>query len=400
MIPIIIKDFKIFIKDIKGLLLYIILPMVLITIFVLAYGNMGKDYEPINLIVVNNDGGTESLELISDLAVIKNIKLLKTTSEVAEKSVKAGKVVAALFINRQVIDSINNNKAAFEIIYDQSNEYEFGIIKQFLMPQLSKFIIKSKIEKDLINTITGSDPNPNNFESLIKAQINNKIENSNVNISNVVAFSSIVSENMTNKIGLIQGIAGTAVLMLLFGVRGAGGQIIEERYNKTLLRTLFLNISPNVYLLSKFFSTLLIALIQIFIMFIFSAIVFEFDIFYNFPALIIVTFLTALACSSFSIFIGTIVSTQSQLNSLSIMIILVMSAIGGSMIPSFIMPAIMKKMAIFSINYWSIQGFYDIYLRDFSLLKILPRIYVLLGFSFVSMILSYYFFKNKIKNIV
>jgi hypothetical protein len=43
-----------------------------------------------------------------------------------------------------------------------------------------------------------------------------------------------------------------------------------------------------------------------------------------------------------------------------------MSAIGGSMIPTFVMPEIMQKMSMFSVNYWSIQAFYDIYWRDFS----------------------------------
>lgn len=48
-------------------------------------------------------------------------------------------------------------------------------------------------------------------------------------------------------------------------------------------------------------------------------------------------------------------SLYDQARGLSTLIILIMSAIGGSMIPLFLMPAIMKKIAVFSVNYWGIQ---------------------------------------------
>src|ERR1035437_336856 len=49
----------------------------------------------------------------------------------------------------------------------------------------------------------------------------------------VLAYSG-----MGLKYGLIQGVAGTAILMLLFGVRGLGGSILDEYENKTLSRIL------------------------------------------------------------------------------------------------------------------------------------------------------------------
>jgi len=40
-----------------------------------------------------------------------------------------------------------------------------------------------------------------------------------------------------------------------------------------------------------------------------------------------------------------------------------MSCIGGSMIPLFAMPLFMQKISVFSVNYWGVQGFYDIFWR-------------------------------------
>ena len=66
---------------------------------------------------------------------------------------------------------------------------------------------------------------------------------------------------------------------------------------------------------------------------------------------------TAFAVSSFGIFLVAIAKSRQQLSGLSTIVIMAMSAIGGSMVPLFIMPAIMQKIAVVSVNYWGIQGF-------------------------------------------
>ena len=76
-----------------------------------------------------------------------------------------------------------------------------------------------------------------------------------------------------------------------------------------------------------------------------------------------------------------------------------MSAIGGSMIPIFIMPAIMQKIAILSVNYWSIQGFYDIYWRHLPILDVSVRAAVLLGIGLLMIIISVRNFKRNILSI-
>jgi hypothetical protein len=50
------------------------------------------------------------------------------------------------------------------------------------------------------------------------------------------------------------------------------------------------------------------------------------------------------------------------------------------MIPTFIMPVFMQKISVFTVNYWGIQGFYDIFWRMLPLTDtvLLSRILVLL----------------------
>jgi ABC-type multidrug transport system permease subunit len=73
-----------------------------------------------------------------------------------------------------------------------------------------------------------------------------------------------------------------------------------------------------------------------------------------------------------------------------------MSAVGGSMIPLFIMPPVLQKIALLSVNYWGIQGFYDLFWRSLPLEAILPRILVLMGIGFIMTLTSILLFRKRI----
>jgi ABC-type multidrug transport system permease subunit len=77
-----------------------------------------------------------------------------------------------------------------------------------------------------------------------------------------------------------------------------------------------------------------------------------------------------------------------------------MSAIGGSMIPLFIMPDIMDKFARLSVNYWAIQGFYDIFWRSLSIMDILPKILILTASGLIFSLASLRLFSKNILRII
>ena len=134
-------------------------------------------------------------------------------------------------------------------------------------------------------------------------------------------------------------------------------------------------------------------------MFVFTWLAFGLNIFLDLPSLLIMIVSTAFACSSFGIFLASIAKTRQQVQSLSMIIILVMSAIGGSMIPLFIMPEIMQKIAVISVNYWAIQGFYDIFWRELPIFDILERAGYLIGIGVLVSSLSIFLFKKNILKI-
>jgi ABC-type multidrug transport system permease subunit len=186
------------------------------------------------------------------------------------------------------------------------------------------------------------------------------------------------------------------VLTLLFAVAGMGTAIIEEKEKGTLRKILTSPITPMQFLGGKLLSTVFISTIQLTVLAIFTWLAFGLPII-NYPVqIILLIFFTALACSSFGIFLATITSSRKQIESLSTLVVLLMSMLGGSMVPTFIMPALMQKFSAITINYWSNQGFFDIFLREATVLDILYRCAILSIFFVGLMTLSIYFAKKKL----
>ena len=68
---------------------------------------------------------------------------------------------------------------------------------------------------------------------------------------------------------------------------------------------------------------------------------------------------------------------------LSNLSILAMSAIGGSMFPRFLMPELMQKFGLLTINAWAIDGFQKVFWREEPTSHLVPQVAVLIGIAIV-----------------
>jgi ABC-2 type transport system permease protein len=213
-------------------------------------------------------------------------------------------------------------------------------------------------------------------------------------------FGKMNNSKEGNLMGLIHSVAGTSVFMLLFSVAGIGGSLLDEKKEGILKKLLCSPIPHDYILFGKLVYANIISIIQLTITFIYAWLVFGLDIMHHLPSLILMIFTIAFACSGFGIVLASFAKTRQQVQGFSSIIVLVMSGIGGSMIPIFVMPVIMQKIAVFTVNYWGIQGIYDIFWKLLPLTDItfLSRVFVLLCIgSFLNFIALLMFRRNILK---
>ena len=394
------KDLKIFFTDKKALFLALLLPIGLITLFALAFGGVaGGDEEENNPIVVlysDEDNTADSKHIILGLDSIPGIELIAETKENAITQIKKGDRIANIIIYKGFEDSLNAGKnIPVEMQFDKSREMEVSILQNLVYGRISSVKGEKDADKGIDRVMENMFPNlPQPMQDSIKKNIQRGMEEENES-ENLITMTSLVGDEESNW-GLIQAVAGVAIMMLLFSVSAIGQSMLEEKENGVLKKLLQSPVKPFEIMMSKMLTATIISVFQLAVMFLFSWLAFGLDIFINLPALIIMILFTAFACSSFGVLLSAIVTTKKQADSLGTIIILFMSAVGGSMIPLYIMPTFMQDAAVISVNYWSIQGFYDIFWRKTGIDSILQNVLVLGGITVVVLLISGYFFRRNI----
>jgi hypothetical protein len=86
---------------------------------------------------------------------------------------------------------------------------------------------------------------------------------------------------------------------------------------------------------------------------------------------------TAFACSAFGLVLAATARTRKQLVALANLLVLSISALGGSMFPRFLMPESLQKASLVVFNSWALEGFLKVFWREEPLAALWPEILVL-----------------------
>ncbi len=185
--------------------------------------------------------------------------------------------------------------------------------------------------------------------------------------------------------------AGVGVMFLMFTASAAGGSLLDESESGALDRVLSARVTMTTLLAGKLIYCALLAFAQLTLMFLWAALVFHLDFFSHIPGFMVMTAITSFAVASFGMLLASVARTRGQLGAFSTLIILTMSALGGSMFPKFIMSDTMIKVGYFTFNSWAIEGYQKIFWRDQPIRSLGPEAAVLITTGVVLFVLARWF---------
>jgi len=172
-----------------------------------------------------------------------------------------------------------------------------------------------------------------------------------------------------------------AVMMLLFGLIHCGGTLLDEQESGTLDRLRLAPGASGAILGGKFVFTWIVGLVQLVILFLYGNLVFDVPIFRAPAALLVLSLVTAAAVTGFGVLFAVVSRSRKQLEGLSTIVVLTMSALGGSWWPLAITPEWYQKLGHLTINAWAMDGFQGIFWYSKGLGGILPELGVLAGIA-------------------
>jgi len=169
---------------------------------------------------------------------------------------------------------------------------------------------------------------------------------------------------------------------------------INERKQNTLSRLNSMNISVFFMTMSKIVPYIFIAQVQMWLMIAVGVFLVPF---FDTPALAINGTVGALFFLSFALSISAIglstliavsASSSEQATTIGGISNILLGAIGGVMVPKFIMPESMQKLADISPMSWGLDGFLDIFLKGGDIFAVLNESLALLCFGGVALMVS------------
>lgn len=395
----ILNNLKLFFNDKKAVVLTFALPIGLTSLFMFVFGGTSGDNDrgmgEFEIGVADMIQNNASQQTVANLDSSKSyvIEMTKDSSELVDMVYK-GKLDGGVIIYADK----ETKETKYILVLDGSKEVENAMLKPSLGFQLMgdnggmKEIIYGKIKEDFPN-FNDSDKVAfdDNFSSIQDIDFTKMAESG-------LKTRVLKPESGINP-GAIQAISGTALMTLLFSVAGMGAGIIEEKEKGTLRRILLSPIRPLDFMFAKFFSSIIIAFLQLALTLVFCWVVFDFPIFARPIELALLILFTAATCAAFGILLAGIADSRKQIESLSTIVVLLMSLLGGSMIPAFVMPPLMQKFSMITINYWAGEGFFDLFYRDVSFSYFSIKLGILLMYCLTLLSISIYLFRKKLARI-
>lgn len=166
-----------------------------------------------------------------------------------------------------------------------------------------------------------------------------------------------------------QSVSGMSVMMLLFGLSGAGAILLAEKEAGTLRRLLALPIAPESILLGKYFYVILIGLAQMSILLVYGERVFGIGLYRDPVTLIALVISWVATASAFAMAIATFSTSAKQGDGLATVIILAMAALGGCWFPvqMLSLPTPLAILSKSTMTYWAMEGFQGMLWNNLSL---------------------------------
>jgi ABC-2 type transport system permease protein len=177
--------------------------------------------------------------------------------------------------------------------------------------------------------------------------------------------------------------------------------MVKEKTQGTFVRLRTNPVSNRIVLAGKTVMYLIICLIQFYMMIAVAVFLFPhlglpaLNVEGNLILMSIVALFSGLAAIGFGILLGTIAKTQEQSAPFGATAVIILAAIGGVWVPVFVMPKVMQVIAQSSPMNWGLEAFYDVLLRNASLLDLLPKLFLLFLFFIVTTTLALLYDKKK-----
>jgi ABC-2 type transport system permease protein len=413
------KDLRILLRDRIGLILMFGMPILLVLIVTSIQNNVFQPFSKnkVILFINNKDTGRLSQELIRavDQVGLFRLEMLDANSSrediLLEMRKRNGMLTLVIPANFSAQIAATAKEKAGKALH--SFGLEGDTVTRLADADSLAFLFNPGIEPSLKLSTAGAISGA--IQMVESRQI---IRNIYLSVNERPLPDSLASQMLSSSTGLKEipvsrggpviplnatqhNVPAWTIFAMFFVVMSLGGSVVREKLNGSFIRLKTLPTNYIIALLSKQITYLGVTFLQASVLFGMGVWLFPFI---GLPALslphdglglVLVTLLCGWCAVSYAILVGVVARTQEQANGFGAVSVVILSILGGLMIPSFIMPGGFQTIMQFSPLHWALQSYYGLFLEGGKLKDILINILPLLVITVVIQLAIFVTLKRK-----
>lgn len=168
-------------------------------------------------------------------------------------------------------------------------------------------------------------------------------------------------------------------MFLLFASASGAMSLMDEQESGILDRVLAGPGGIDVLIAGKFFYLLVQGVAQVAVIFVIAWLGYRVPLGAHLAQWLVVTVCAACCAAGLAMLLVTASATRRQAQTVSTLVILVVSAIGGSMVPRYVMPPSFQSVGWLTPNTWALEAYSGIFWREQTLLDVAVPCLILAG---------------------
>ncbi|RXM48577.1 ABC transporter [Flavobacterium sp. YO12] len=415
----VVKEFLLLKRDLGGLIILFIMPLVLVITVTLIQDSTFKKVSDskIPILLVDNDKGSVSKTVFNNLeksdlfSVVTQIDNKAITEDIARENVYKGKFQLAIVIPQDLSSDlqakVDQNVEKIVSSLGMTDSTAASEPQRIIKEKEVKLYFDPAVQMSFKNAVMNSiDKMISQIETKsIYTTFQNQLGgNADFEQKSFISFKEIIPRINNKEVrpnSVQHNVPAWTLFAIFFIVIPLSINIVKEKSQGTFVRLRTNPVSNLVVIIGKTITYSIICMIQFYMMVAVAVFLFpsiglpSLNIEGHLALMSVVALFSGFAAIGFGILLGTVASTQEQSAPFGATSVIILAAIGGVWVPVFAMPKIMQIIAKSSPMNWGLEAFYDVLLRSVSFLEIIPKISLLFLFFIITTSIALFYDKKK-----
>ncbi len=371
------KEFLLITRDVHAVAILFVMPAMFIMIMSLAMRDLFESHSGVSIAVltVNRDNGQDAEQFVKAIESLTTFKLRPLAKDATNEQIRdmmfAEDYKFALILREGFSNRINHgigpkDEKMLELLVNSSVTAQTQmVLKGALEANLAKLRLDKFVERlgGVLETV-GID------KAAMKTNEESPID---------LRYLYRGNRSFKAPSAVQQSVPAWLVFSMFFIVIPLSNTFISERGQGSLMRLRSMNVSRLFLIVGKMVPYLFVNAVQVVIMIAIGRYIVP--LFggtallpgSSFGGLALISASVSFGAVALALFIATVARTTEQATTIGGVLNIIFGALGGVMVPTFVMPLFMQKLANLSPMSWGMEGFLDIFLREGSTVDVLPE---------------------------